>query len=149
MELFAPTFDLTRYKSRKRFEWKRYGMKISKEDFEYIFVQYINASHCDLCTHKFVNRCERHLDHNHQTGEVRNIVCRSCNGRRAGNKMYKSNTTGYKNVYKKKDNKCAKNFLWTFKIRKHGKIVIQKSSIDKQHIIDFSEKWVKDNKYYL
>jgi hypothetical protein len=149
MELFPQTFNLTRYKSRKRYEWKRYGMKISKEDFDYIYNEYINASYCDLCSHKFVNRAERHLDHCHKTGEVRNIVCRSCNGRRTGNKIYSNNTTGFKNIYKKTDKKCAKKYLWTFKIRKHGKIVIQKSSTNKQFIIDFAEKWVKDNNYYV
>ena len=149
MELFSDTFNFVRFKSRKRFEWKRYGMKFTEEDFDYIFNQYINASHCDLCNEKFDNRHERHLDHNHETGEVRNIVCRSCNGRRVDNKLYKSNTSGHKNINKKKDKKCAKNYLWTFKIRRNNKIIIQKSSVDKQFIIDFAEQWVKDNNYYV
>ena len=59
--------------------WKKQGMKFTNEDFENIYNQYIYASNCELCNNKFKSSRDRQLDHNHKTGEIRNIICRSCN----------------------------------------------------------------------
>ena len=61
--------------------WRRIGVDRGY-DFEIIYDIYINTTACDLCGITFTNgkgarsKC---LDHNHETGEIRNIVCMTCN----------------------------------------------------------------------
>lgn len=61
--------------------WKRRG--VINDDFDTLYDKYINTTECELC------KCElskgkgiigrRHLDHDHDTGLFRNILCGSCN----------------------------------------------------------------------
>ena len=61
--------------------WKRRG--VVSDDYNSLYEKYINTTECDLC------KCElsrgkgligrRHLDHDHETGEFRNILCGRCN----------------------------------------------------------------------
>ena len=61
--------------------WKQIGVDPSY-DFDVIYDIYIHTSKCDLCNVNLTDgkglqgRC---LDHNHKTGEIRNIVCMKCN----------------------------------------------------------------------
>ena len=59
--------------------WKKRG--IITDDYDKIYDEYINTTECKLCNHTFENSTERCLDHCHQTGEIRNIICRPCNTR--------------------------------------------------------------------
>tara|TARA_R110002012_G_scaffold826_4_gene3680 strand:+ start:1036 stop:1419 length:384 start_codon:yes stop_codon:yes gene_type:complete len=69
-------------------DWKRQGMKLKKgEDWESIYIEYIITEFCEECGCKLTDgkkntpttRC---LDHDHDTGFIRNILCLSCNNRR-------------------------------------------------------------------
>ena len=57
--------------------WKRIGIK--SNNYEELYLLYISMDYCMLCNEEFDKRINKHLDHNHQTGEVRYICCRSCN----------------------------------------------------------------------
>ena len=34
---------------------------------------------CAICLEKFVNTRDTHVDHNHETGQVRQLLCTECN----------------------------------------------------------------------
>ena len=69
-----------KHKASRKFDWKRNGMIfLDDEHFEYIYNEYIHETHCDLCNKQFIKSQDRQLDHNHKTGEIRNIVCQKCN----------------------------------------------------------------------
>tara|TARA_R100000353_G_scaffold157111_2_gene116148 strand:+ start:1455 stop:1979 length:525 start_codon:yes stop_codon:yes gene_type:complete len=57
--------------------WKQIG--IVDSDFDLVYDTYINTKECMICGNKFKNSLDRHLDHDHETGEIRYICCRSCN----------------------------------------------------------------------
>ena len=57
--------------------WKRYGLIY--DDYDNLFEVYRKTLNCQHCNRKFKNKLDRHLDHNHETGLFRKIVCRTCN----------------------------------------------------------------------
>jgi len=74
-------------------------------DYEKIYERYKNTTHCDLCKveltlDKKITSTRKSMEHNHETGEFRNITCHKCNMSRKGD--YK-NTTGHKGIYKTND----------------------------------------------
>jgi len=61
--------------------WKRQGVKC--DDFDTLFEKYINTHNCEKCGCEITSgsglKGKKKLDHNHFTGEFRNIVCGICN----------------------------------------------------------------------
>tara|TARA_R110002153_G_scaffold54945_1_gene152840 strand:+ start:353 stop:718 length:366 start_codon:yes stop_codon:yes gene_type:complete len=71
-------------KSYRISHWKCRG--VICDDFEALYNQYINTPNCDSCNielteDKVTTPTTRCLDHSHETGEFRNVVCHSCNVR--------------------------------------------------------------------
>lgn len=57
--------------------WKRNG--VINENLEEIYQTYINTTECNHCGKVFENTKDRCMDHCHETGLFRKIVCQSCN----------------------------------------------------------------------
>ena len=64
-------------KSHRISKWKQRGVKC--DDFDKLYELYLNTNNCDVCKKEFENTYDRCLDHNHTTGEFRQILCRRCN----------------------------------------------------------------------
>jgi len=41
--------------------------------------RWIINNNCECCGNQYVNKRDKHLDHCHKTGKIRNILCRNCN----------------------------------------------------------------------
>ena len=57
--------------------WKNQGIIC---DYDVVYDIYINTHICDNCKKEFGKSTNRNLDHNHETGEIRGIICNRCNG---------------------------------------------------------------------
>ena len=71
-------------KSGRITNWKKRGVK--NDDFESLYEVYINTKFCEECNVELVEgnfgNNRRCLDHDHETGLFRNVVCHLCNCRR-------------------------------------------------------------------
>ena len=59
--------------------WKRKGLIHS--DYDELYTRYLSATNCEVCRKEFIDSFDRCMDHNHETGEFRQFLCRSCNNR--------------------------------------------------------------------
>ena len=109
-----------RHKTDKRWDWEKLGMIfVDDYHFWYVYNEYIHATNCDLCDKLFTKSRDRQLDHDHETGEIRNIVCCRCNLIRKDNKPRKTNT-GYDNIHKRKDNNYKMGYCFEIRIERDG-----------------------------
>ena len=138
-----------RTKADYKKDWRKFGVKFTNDEFELIWLEYEKAINCDLCKTKFKNSYDKQLEHNHNTGEVRNIVCRSCNQRKADRKVQCTSKTGLKYISKKKSKTTKCGFRYEFRINeKNSKKKIHiKSSVNLEYLIKFRDQWLKENNY--
>tara|TARA_R100000353_G_scaffold113014_2_gene80941 strand:- start:820 stop:1383 length:564 start_codon:yes stop_codon:yes gene_type:complete len=69
--------------------WKQIGVK--DHHFSELYEYYIKETNCMICGEEFKTHRHRHLDHDHETGEVRYICCAKCNTKLLGKDREKKN----------------------------------------------------------
>ena len=65
------------YKKRKILKWKERG--VITNDFNILYDLYINTTECNICNKVFMDKFDRCLDHDHENGLFRYVLCRYCN----------------------------------------------------------------------
>ena len=134
------------HKPKMNYKWKSRGLKT--DNFEDIYNKYIYATHCELCNKQFENTKDRQMEHDHNTGKFRNIVCNSCNQLKADVKLQSNNSSGYKGISKVKNKTCKQGFSWRFRVEINGKNKTIKTCVDFDELVEFAEKWKKENNYH-
>ena len=69
-------------KSNRISGWKRRGL--ISDNYDELYEYYLSVNNCENCD-CILNECNssrKCLDHNHTTGEFRNVLCQSCNIKR-------------------------------------------------------------------
>jgi len=135
------------HKSNTKKNWKTKGLICSEEELEEIYQRYIYSSHCEICEKIYETRDDRQMDHSHETGEFRNICCRSCNLRKRDVKI-SDNKSGYKYIYEQNDPACKQGFIWQFQVTIDGKRKKIKSSVDLEKLVKFRDEWFKQHPDY-
>ena len=68
-------------KSGRIKNWKKRGVK--SDDYSSLYEHYINCNKCEICSIELregnYGANKKCLDHDHETGEFRNVLCNSCN----------------------------------------------------------------------
>ena len=110
-----------RHKSYTICNWKRSGLIY--HDFDDLYEIYIKTMDCSHCKKEFKNKNDRCLDHDHETGLFRKIVCHRCNA--------KDNYLRFPTGYTKDDRK------------KYQK---EYSSKNKEYLKEYQKEYHKNNK---
>jgi len=124
-------------KSEKIRSWKFQGLKATKEEMDIIYDRYLNSSQCELCNQDY-SKYKKCMDHSHETGKFRNIICHQCNLINPLDiKCNKNNTTtGHKNIYEDKDS-------FRFKKEMKGKIYSKRFKTLEEAII-YKEQFINN-----
>ena len=64
-------------KSTMIYKWKKSGLIY--DNYDELYDVYINTMECQHCQTEFTKKNCRCMDHNHETGLFRKIVCNRCN----------------------------------------------------------------------
>tara|TARA_R110002167_G_C12442193_1_gene630948 strand:- start:215 stop:637 length:423 start_codon:yes stop_codon:yes gene_type:complete len=87
--------------------WKYQGLICN--DYQSIYKKWKESKNCENCGHdySYYKKC---MDHCHETGKFRNILCHACNVNDRSN-----NTSGYPNI---NFNKRANKWIYEKKVKK-------------------------------
>ena len=77
--------DLQRDFNKRVNGWKK-SHNIKSADWEAVYKRFVETTHCEFCGIKFeigvMTANKRCVDHHHSSGEIRNILCNTCNSKR-------------------------------------------------------------------
>ncbi len=138
-DIMSLPFELhKRHKSFTKSAWKRLG--VIHPNVDALYNMFIRTTHCNVCNKEFISRNDRHLDHDHETGKFRYILCRSCN-LKMDRKVNKNSKLGLKYIGKYKD-------YYYVKIHRNRKYVLnvkRKSLVD---AIKARDEYLKNESVY-
>lgn len=138
-------FELYKYhKSTTKTSWKRRGIIFTPEEFEEIYNKYIYATNCEICNVLFPNSPNRQLDHDHETGKIRNIVCQKCNLQKRDRKSIETNT-GEKYISKLKNENYKLGYGFYIQIKRNRKRILYKNRKTLEDAIIVRDTFIRNN----
>ena len=133
-------------KSEAKFKWKSRGLK--PEHFEHAWSEYKKSTCCDWCAKDYKSNFDKQMDHCHNTGDFRNILCKDCNGWR--NNCDNINYYVRKNInqwyYKVQVQRNGKNRVekpYHFQTREEAEARLQEFKKDNWFYFPFEDVWNK------
>tara|TARA_R110002012_G_scaffold249621_2_gene427222 strand:- start:1290 stop:1718 length:429 start_codon:yes stop_codon:yes gene_type:complete len=136
-----------RHKAVCKYNWKKTNI-IFNDNFDEWYARYINSNECEKCNEPYKSLKDRCMDHDHNTGEPRNILCNSCNIK-TDRITQKTNKLGLQYIYKQKTSSYVCGFCYIFRLKRDNKVVIQKYSKDLEKLIKYRDEFIKDNPQYF
>ena len=139
-------FELTSYhKKDTKSKWRNtYDPPLicTDEEFEVIYDRYIHSSQCELCNFVFERTTQRQMDHCHETGKFRNVICPKCNGRKKDKPITGQINERYISKYFRKN---RDRYEYSFELKRDCKIIVKKISKDLDKLIKIRDEWIKNN----
>ena len=102
---------------------------------EQIYEEYLLSEECELCGEPYKNSKDKQMEHNHKTGEFRNICCNRCN-------HWKADKAG-KNISWDKDNN-----KYLVQIQRNYKKVLKKRGTEEE-CREILNQFILDNPEYF
>ena len=66
-------------KRRMIAHWKHYGLKLFGYTYEEVYEYWLETNQCEICNKDLIDNNNKCMDHCHDTGIFRAILCVSCN----------------------------------------------------------------------
>ena len=123
-----------KHKSTMLFNWRKNC--VDHPNLDALYQMYIRTANCNICNKVFKNSQDRALDHDHETGKFRYILCRACN-LKMDRKTNSNNKLGIKNVGYYKDN-------YYVKIYRNGKYAFNKKRKNLEDAIELRDEFLKN-----
>ena len=115
--------------------WKYNGLICdTRDDYELIYIRWLDSERCEECNKPYTTKNKKCMDHNHENGVFRNILCHPCNV----NRRLKINTSGIPNISWDKNRNG-----WQYRRTINGKIHRKRSKdleFLKQYKIDYEKE---------
>lgn len=135
-------FELPKnHKCNIKRDWKYKGLITDK--FDEIYDRYIHSSQCELCDKIYEKTYERCLDHCHNTGKFRNVVCRTCNLNLR--KQTSTSITGEQYICIKKNKTYKTGYCYKIQITRFGKKICEKHRSTLEDAIKCRDNFIKEN----
>jgi len=95
------------------YNWIKLGLK--PEHFEHAWSEYEKSTCCDWCAQDYKSNRDKNMDHCHNSGDFRNILCHTCNN-------WRNNSDNISYYFNKVSNK------WYYQVRfyRYGKQIVKK-----------------------
>ena len=122
-------------KNRTINNWKYQGLKETNEFIDQIYDEYLRSEECQLCGEPYSEHNIKNMEHNHETGEFRNICCHRCNTWKA-DLACKSITW------------CKKRNNYRVQIHRNYKSVLHKRGTE-QECREILDKFIMDYPHYF
>ena len=133
-----------RHKSYTIYNWKKNRLIETDERILEIYEGYIRASNCELCGNPFKSLRDRQMEHCHETGKFRNIVCIKCNACKSDRKL-RINNTGHRFISKTPDKTYTQGFSYRIRITRNCKCILNKRKKTLEKAIEIRDKFLAEN----
>ena len=128
--------------------WKYRKVKWeSEEEFEIIYTRYKDSKCCELCGIEYKTSFYKCLDHCHDTGKFRNIICRTCNLNVGKQKI--NNNTGHNNISKINNKRYKLGFYYRVRIERYKVNIFEKTRTTLEKAIECRDKFIAENPTYF
>ena len=111
-----------RHQQNTIYNWKLKGLLCREgETYKDIYYHVMSVNNCELCNVEFTEEIknQRCMDHDHNTGYFRKVLCRSCNAHylTATQSVSKNSKTGilWINIYNKTNKDGSKRIFYRYK----------------------------------